>query len=93
MTTREFSGRLWLNEIIDARERAIEAETDGPYGLVSGVNREIFLMRDSFNQLIHDIGAVVTYDPNWAEEHPGVGEQSFKYRGYKVFALWDKKGA
>lgn len=93
MTMRQFRGSLWMKSITEAMDNLREVETDGPYGILSGCKSEVFLERDSFNELVHDVGAVVTYNPNWCDEHPQVGEAYFYRHGYKFFCLWDKKGA
>lgn len=83
---------FWMDRIIAANENLMKIELE-LYQCISSGKREVFLNRGAFNDLIHDFGAAVTYNPNWCENHPDVGEAYFIYKGYKFFCLWDKKGA
>lgn len=81
----------WLDNMVNAAEllRAV-AKTD--YRAILGA-KEFHLMASEFDSLVESTQAVVTYNPNWYEKNPNTGEEYFIYRGYKFFALWDKKGA
>lgn len=86
----------WLDEMVDASEKLRD--------IANSINRydefgtkmskkEFQMSLEGFEHLAHDTGAVITYNPNWHIKHPDTGEAYFIYRGYKFFALWDKKGA
>lgn len=83
----------WLDRIVDALERLNEISMEN-VNLISPRNvKEVHLAPAEFDRLAHTIGAVIIYNPNWAEHIPEAGEEYFMYRGCKIFSLWDKKGA
>lgn len=86
----------WLDEMVDAseclRDIANSINRYGEFGTRMS-KKEFQMSLEGFEHLAHDTGAVITYNPEWSENHRGTGEAYFIYRGYRFFALWDKKGA
>lgn len=81
----------WLDKMIEALEAARALEKDERYrSYTIGTRCNIQMYPESFNHLVHDIGATVTYDPNWYNVEPTMGEMYFFYKGYKIIALWEK---
>ena len=79
---------IFCLEMMQATERMV-----GEYRSIETMGRKSFQMSDeTFNNLLHDTGMVATYNPNWAEKIPQTGEEYIMYKGYRFYALWDKKG-
>ena len=79
---------IFALEMMQATEHLVEK-----YKSIETMGRKSFQMRDeTFTNLLHDTGMTATYNPNWAEHIPGTGEEYIIYKGYKFYALWDKKG-
>lgn len=84
----------WMDRMIFALEMMQATEhMVKRYNSIETMGRKSFQLRDeTFNNLLHDTGMTATYNPNWAEHIPGTGEEYIMYKGYKFYALWDKKG-
>lgn len=83
----------WMDEIIDALERARALEKNERYNAfgMSMSKKEIQMDYEGIINLAHDVGTAVIFNPCWHPDYPGTGEAYITYRDYKFFCLWDKQ--
>lgn len=82
----------WLDRIVDAINHLNSIAMENSDIIAPHDVKKVHMSAEGFNKLAHEIGAVITYNPNWTSDWPDTGEVYFIYKGIKVFTLWTKKG-